>query len=76
MTQQELSQYYFERSEQAEWMGMAIHHFDLEQEEKAWYALLRWVDSKHAAQEIAGAHDTMAFATAMGISDGITKAFK
>ena len=57
-------------------MGMAIHHFDLEQEEKAWYALLRWVDSKHAAQEIADAHDNMAFATAMGISDGITKAFK
>ena len=76
MTQQELSQYYFERSEQAEWMGMAIHHFDLNQEEKMWYDLLRWVDSKHAAQEIADAHDTMAFATAMGISDGITKAFK
>jgi inorganic pyrophosphatase len=76
MTQQELSQYYFARSMQADWMNMAIHHFDFKQEENMWYDLLRWVDSKHAAQEIADAHDTMAFATAMGISDGITKAFK
>ena len=75
MTQYELSQYYFALSEQSEWMDAAIEAFEDGQEHAVWYALLRWADNKHRAREIADAHDTMSFAKAMGVSDGIKRAW-
>jgi hypothetical protein len=76
MTQYELSQYYFALSEQAEWMEAALMHYQFGDEERVWYDLLRWAAEKHRAREIADAHDTMSFAKAMGISDGIRKAWE
>jgi hypothetical protein len=76
MTQYELSQYYFALSEQSEWMDGAIKAFAGGQESATWYAMLRWAESKHQAREIADAHDTMSFAKAMGVSDGIRKAWE
>jgi len=76
MTQYELSQYYFALSEQAEWMQTAFYRYERGEEEKMWYAMLRWAESKHQAREIADAHDTMSFAKAMGVSDGIRKAWE
>jgi hypothetical protein len=76
MTQYELSQYYFALSEQAEWMDAALKHYQFGDEERVWYAMLRWAESKHQAREIADAHDTMSFAKAMGVADGIRKAWE
>jgi hypothetical protein len=76
MTQYELSQYYFALSEQAEWMDGAIKAFVDGQESATWYAMLRWAESKHQAKVIADAYDTMAFARAIGMSDGIRKAWE
>jgi hypothetical protein len=76
MTQYELSQYYFALSEQAEWMDAALKHYQFGDEDRVWYAMLRWAESKHQAREIADAHDTMSFAKAMGVSDGIRKAWE
>ena len=76
MTQYELSQFYFALSEQAEWMAGAIEAFEDGQETAVWYALIRWAAEKHLAKEIADAHDTMSFAKAMGVADGIKKAWE
>jgi hypothetical protein len=76
MTQYELSQYYFALSEQAEWMDGAIKAFAGGHGHAVWYAMLRWAESKHQAKEIADAYDTMAFARAIGMSDGIKKAWE
>ena len=76
MTQYELSQYYFALSEQAEWMETALNRYEWGEEENMWYAMLRWAESKHQAKEIADAYDTMSFARAIGMSDGIRKAWE
>lgn len=76
MTQYELSQFYFALSEQAEWMSAAITHHEYGNEEEMWYSILRWAENKYRAKDIADAHDTMSFAKAMGVADGIKKAWE
>lgn len=76
MTQYELSRYYWALSNQAHYMGRAIECLENEQEQSHWYCMMLWVMYKHQAREIAGAHDTMSFAKAMGVSDGIRKAWE
>ena len=76
MTQFELSRYYWALSSQAHYMGKAIECLENGQEQSHWYSMMLWAMYKHRAREIADAHDTMAFARAMGMSDGGRKAWE
>jgi hypothetical protein len=76
MTQFELGRYYWALSSQAHYMGKAIECLDSGQEQSHWYSMMLWAMYKHTAKEIADAYDTMAFARAMGMSDGIRKAWE
>jgi hypothetical protein len=76
MTQDEMSRYYGALANQSKWMSRAIECLENGQEQSHWYCMMLWVMYKHQAREIADAHDTMSFAKAMGISDGIRKAWE
>jgi len=76
MTQYELSHYYGLLSSQAIWMAKALVHYRYGNEQQMWYCLMLWAYVKQEAREIADAHDTMSFAKAMGVADGIKKAWE
>ena len=76
MTQEELSRFYWVLATQANCMGGAIEFFEKGDEQRMWLMLLLWADVKQEAKELLDPHDTMALATAMGISDGIKKAWE
>lgn len=76
MTQLELSRFYDALSQQAYWMGVAFDRFVDGLEHETWYAMLNWAECQHIVRKIADAHDTMSFARAMGISDGVRRAFE
>ena len=76
MTQEELSKFYWVLATQANCMGGALASFEKGDEVHTWFFLLMWADVKQEAKEIADAHDTMSFAKAMGVSDGVRKAWE
>ena len=76
MTQDEMSRYYGMLANQSKWMGRAIECLENRQEQSHWYCMMEWAMYKHRAREIADAHDTMSFAKAMGVADGIKKAWE
>jgi hypothetical protein len=76
MTQDEMSRYYGALANQSKWMSRAIECLENGQEQSHWYCMMLWAENKQRAREIADAYDTMAFAKAMGVSDGIRKAWE
>lgn len=76
MKQHELRDYYQALAEQAEHMDLALEAFERGWGRETFWCLLRWAEFKYIAREIADAHDTMAFAKAMGMSDGVKKAWE
>lgn len=76
MTQDEMSRYYWALANQSNWMGVAISHFERGNEQEMWFSLFWWRECKDIAREIADAYDTMSFAKAMGVADGIKKAWE
>ena len=76
MTQEEMSRFYRALADQSLWMADAIESFEKGVEHTMWFSLIMWIQSKHLAKEIADAHDTMSFAKAMGVADGIRKAWE
>lgn len=76
MNQYELRHYYWARSNQAICMARVLEHYRYKNEHNMWYCLMLWAMYKDIAEETANAHSTIAFATAMGISDGIKRAWE
>ena len=76
MTLSEYSRYCWALANQANWMSVAIGHFERGKEQEMWYSLFWWRECKDIAREVADAHDTMSFAKAMGVADGIKVAWE
>jgi hypothetical protein len=57
-------------------MGVAFDRFVDGLEHETWYAMLNWAEYQHIVRKIANAHDTMSLARAMGMSDGVRKAWE
>jgi hypothetical protein len=76
MTLVELSRYYWALASQANLMDVAIGHFEKGDEQTMWFTLFYWYSCKDIADEINSQHDNMAFARAIGMSNGIRKAWE
>ena len=76
MTLSEYSRYCWALANQANWMDVAIGHFERGCEQEMWFSLFWWKECKDIADEINNKHDTMAFAKAIGMSNGIKKAWE